>query len=219
MEVRTNIDMDYNDLDLDIPPSGQVAIGNNLEVDIAAKTAADVRKLNYTRLPLLTLIQHLKYGRDYNKPTCLNMTFSPNLGNAENHEALKVQLDTIVKESKTIAYNKLISSLQSRVDVISSQIRDTITENTSSLDITDPNSGEIRSKITAEVNKINDEFEDKVRKYVNNLRNNKNSNQNLGTYKRPAPYRKPNNDRPKKKGPKGETENILSALKAVLKKQ
>lgn len=171
MDFKYNIEIDNDNLDLmddDMPPCGQTA---RSESEVLKDTILEVRKLNATRFPLLTLIQRMKFDRENNNFSCLNISFRPNYGNKENFEALKAPVDKCMIEAKEQAYQSIITTLETRVQELNSTIGELLTSGISAIDITSPPGGEARTTLTKEANSINDEYTLKLRTFITDMRN------------------------------------------------
>ncbi|CAG2254616.1 unnamed protein product [Mytilus edulis] len=176
MDIKVDIDIDSDNLDLmddDMPPCGQTA---RSDMEIVQDTIAEVRKLNDTRFPLLTLIHRMKFDRENSKFSCLNISFRPNYGNKENSEALKEPVDKCLIEAKEQTYQSILSILDTRVQELNSTISTVLNTGISYFDINSPPSGEARTKLAKEANNINEEYTLKLRKFVTDMRNKSRSN-------------------------------------------
>ncbi|CAC5408422.1 unnamed protein product [Mytilus coruscus] len=176
MDIKVDIDIDTDSLDLmddDMPPCGQTA---RSDLKIVQDTISEVRKLNDTRFPLLTLIHRMKFDRENDNFSCLNISFRPNYGNKENCEALKEPMDKCLIEAKEQAYQSVLSILDTRVQELNSTISTVLNTGISFFDINSPLSGEARTKLAKEANNINEEYTLKLRKFVTDMRHKSRSN-------------------------------------------
>ncbi|XP_071145130.1 complement C1q-like protein 4 [Mytilus edulis] len=110
MDIKIDIDIDTDSLDLmddDMPPCGQTA---RSDMEIVQDTIAEVRKLNDTRFPLLTLIHRMKFDRENSKfssPTSptppMKVAFAAGLSTTINslgsHQAIEYD-EVITNEGK-----------------------------------------------------------------------------------------------------------------------
>ncbi|CAC5423660.1 unnamed protein product [Mytilus coruscus] len=149
MDIKVDIDIDTDSLDL---------------------MDDEVRKLNDTRFPLLTLIHRIKLYRESDNFSCLNILLRPNYGNKENFEALKEPIDKCLIEAREQAYQSVLNILDIRVQELNSTISTVLNAGVSFYEINSPPSGETRTKLAKEANNINEEYTLKWRTFITDMR-------------------------------------------------